>query len=94
MFLFSSLDNVIYTKLVGNAQEVKARKGHLVVVAFEGQDELIQLADKAFILPRVNLLLEPLAMTGLMQFFAYQVAKELGRSIDKPRNLAKSVTVE
>ncbi len=94
VFLFSSLDPIIYTKLVANAQEVKARKGHLVVVAFEGQDELCELADKVFILPKVKLLLEPLAMTGLMQFFAYQVAKELGRTIDKPRNLAKSVTVE
>ncbi len=39
-------------------------------------------------------MLEPLAMAGLAQFFSYQIAKELGRDIDKPRNLAKSVTVE
>lgn len=94
VFLFSTLDPLTYKKLYSNAQEVKARSGHLVVVAFEGQDELIKLADYAFVLPKVNPLLVPLAMTGLMQYFAYQVAKVLGRPIDKPRNLAKSVTVE
>ncbi len=85
---------MIYQKLVANAQEVKARSGHLVAFAFEGQTELIQLADYAFVLPKVKPLLVPLAMTGLMQFFIYHIALELGRPIDKPRNLAKSVTVE
>ncbi len=94
VFIFSVLDPVLYPKLVANAQEVKARKGHLVVFAFEGQHELIELADTSFILPKVEPLLGPLAMTGLMQFFVYSIAKELGRPIDKPRNLAKSLTVE
>jgi len=53
-----------------------------VIFALEGQTELISLADKAFIIPRVKPLLTPLAMTGLMQFFVYQIAKELDRSID------------
>lgn len=94
VILFSHQDPVLYAKLVANAQEVKARKGNLLVVAFQGQDEIIQLADKAYIIPPVAPLLEPLAMTGFMQFFAYQVALVLGRDIDKPRNLAKAVTVE
>ena len=94
IFLFSCLDELVYPKLVSNAQEVKARKGHLVIFAFEGQEELMQLADQLFVIPRVSKLLAPLAMTGLMQFFVYQIAKELGCPIDKPRNLAKSVTVE
>lgn len=92
--LFSHQDPVIYQKLISNAQEVKARKGHLIAFVFEGQDELIKLADKVYIVPHVAPLLEPLAMTGLMQFFAYQIALVLGRDIDKPRNLAKAVTVE
>lgn len=92
--LFSHQDPVIYQKLVANAQEVKARKGHIIAFVFEGQDELLKIADQSFIIPRVAPLLEPLVMSGLMQFFAYQVAKELGRDIDKPRNLAKAVTVE
>ena len=94
VILFSHQNQTIYQKLVGNAQEVKARNGHLLVFAFEGQDELIHLADKVYIVPKVAPLLEPLAMTGLMQFFAYQIALVLGRDIDKPRNLAKAVTVE
>ncbi len=94
VFIFSVLDPEIYQKLLCNAQEVKARSGHIVAFAFEGQDELINLADTVFILPTVSPLLGPLLTTGLMQFFFYHIAKVLERPIDKPRNLAKSVTVE
>jgi glucosamine--fructose-6-phosphate aminotransferase (isomerizing) len=94
VILFSTLDPVIYQKLLSNAQEVKARDGHLLVFAFEGQDELCSLANEFFVIPRVHRLLGPLAMTGLMQFFVYQIAKTLNCPIDKPRHLAKSVTVE
>lgn len=92
--LFSTLDPLIYPKLVANAQEVKARKAHLLVYAFEGQDELMQLADQVCLLPTVKPLLVPLVMAGVTQLLAYYVAKYLERPIDKPRNLAKSVTVE
>lgn len=95
VFVFSHEDPLIYQKLLSNAQEVKARRGHVVAFAYEGQDELCQLANLYFILPRINNpLLGPLLMTGLMQFFVYAIANYLGCSIDKPRNLAKSVTVE
>jgi glucosamine--fructose-6-phosphate aminotransferase (isomerizing) len=94
IIIFSTLDPLIYQKLISNAQEVKARRGHLLIFAFEGQTELLALADNAFIIPRVDPLLAPLAMTGLMQFFVYQIANVLNCPIDKPRNLAKSVTVE
>lgn len=94
VILFSLLDDVLYQKLVVNAQEVKARGGHLVIFAFEGQNELIALADTAFVVPRVASLLAPLALTGVMQLFAYTITCQLGHSVDKPRNLAKSVTVE
>src|SRR5438128_9878871 len=73
VILFSVLDQEVYSKLVSNAQEVKARRGHLVVFAFEGQNELIALADRSFVVPRVAPLLGPLAMTGLMQFLSYQI---------------------
>ena len=94
VFIFSHQDPVIYQKLLSNFQEVKARGAHVVAFAFEGQDELCRLADTHFIIPNVKPLLGPLAMTGLMQFLFYAIAKELGCPIDKPRNLAKSVTVE
>ncbi|MFH1831964.1 MAG: glutamine--fructose-6-phosphate transaminase (isomerizing) [bacterium] len=92
--IFSTLDDVVYWKIVSNAEEVRARKGHLLVFAFEGQKELIKLADYAFIIPRVKPLLGPLAMTGLVQFFVYHITKKLNHPVDRPRNLAKSVTVE
>lgn len=92
--LFSVLDELLYQKLLANAQEVKARGGHLIVFAFEKQHELCALADTVFVVPRVAPLLAPLALTGLMQLFAYAITCQLGHSIDKPRNLAKSVTVE
>jgi glucosamine--fructose-6-phosphate aminotransferase (isomerizing) len=94
IFVFSYQDPLIYQKLLSNVQEAKARGGHIVAFAFEGQHELYELADCTFVISPVNPLLGPLAMTGLMQFFAYAVANELGLPIDKPRNLAKSVTVE
>ncbi len=93
VFIFSHPDQEVYIKLLSNAQEIKARKGHLVAFVFEGQEELAQLADLAFVLPRVEPLLAPLVLTGIMQFFVYQIAKQRGCAIDKPRNLAKSVTV-
>ncbi len=92
--LFSVLDDLIYHKIVSNAQEVKSRNGHLIVFAFEGQKELLNIADCAFVIPKVTPLLGSLAMTGLTQFFIYQITRQLDRPIDKPRNLAKSVTVE
>ncbi len=94
VIIFSHQDPLIYQKLLSNVQEVKAREGHIIAFAFQGQDQLIELADTSFIIPPVNPLLGPLCMTGLMQFFVYAIAKELNRPIDKPRNLAKSVTVE
>jgi len=94
VFVFSNQDPLVYQKLVSNVQEVKARGAHIVVFAFDGQDELCSLADQVFITPKVRPLLGQLAMTGIMQFLVYQMAKVLGRPIDKPRNLAKSVTVE
>lgn len=94
VFVMSHADPAVYQKLLANVQEVKARNGHVIAFACEGQTELISLADRAFIVPEVTPLLTPLVMTGLMQFFCYAVAKSCGKSIDKPRNLAKSVTVE
>lgn len=91
---FSHQDPLIYQKLVSNVQEIKARNGHVIAFAFEGQHQLEELADTTFVVPSVTPLLGPLCMTGLMQFLFYAIAKELGHAIDKPRNLAKSVTVE
>ena len=84
----------MYRKLVSNAHEIKARGGHLCVFASEDQQELIALADQVVLVPRTNELLMPIAVIGVVQYLCYAIARELGRPIDKPRNLAKSVTVE
>jgi glutamine---fructose-6-phosphate transaminase (isomerizing) len=94
VMLFSHPDEEIYKKILSNAQEIKARDGHVISIAFEDQRELIEISDLVFEIPRVNSLLSTIAMSGIMQLFVYQIADELGCNIDKPRNLAKSVTVE
>ncbi len=94
IFVFSYEDPLIYQKLLSNTQEAKARGGHIVVFAFEGQDELCEIADCVFMFPRTKSLLGPLTMTGVMQYLVYAIATHLGLPVDKPRNLAKSVTVE
>ena len=94
VFLISSQDPVLYRKLVSNAHEIKARGGHLCVFASSDQAELIALADQVIIVPATSEFLMPIAVIGVVQYLCYAIARELGRPIDKPRNLAKSVTVE
>lgn len=92
--LFSHPNTTLYQKMLASAQEIKARKGKLLVFAFEGQEELINLADHAIILPHLSAHLSIISMIGIMQLLVYYIAKERKCEIDKPRNLAKSVTVE
>jgi len=95
VYIFSHRDPIIYQKILSNAHEVKARGGKVIVFAYEKQDEVCELAETAFVISDdVPILLGPLAMIGLVQYFVYRIAKERGCPIDKPRNLAKSVTVE
>jgi glucosamine--fructose-6-phosphate aminotransferase (isomerizing) len=95
VYIFSHIDPMIYQKLVSNAHEVKSRGGRIIAFAYEGQHELCELAETSFVIPGdLPALLGPLAMVGLMQYFVYSIAKQRGCPIDKPRNLAKSVTVE
>lgn len=92
--LFSHPDPVLYQKMLISAQEIKARKGTMLVFAFEGQDELLALADHALVFPLLSTHLSLITMIGSMQLLSYYIAKERNCAIDKPRNLAKSVTVE
>lgn len=92
--VFSHPDPVLYQKTLSNVQEVKARGGRVLAFVFTGQHELKNLADDVFeFLPCGNHL-SFLAMTGVMQLFMYHCARVRGCAIDRPRNLAKSVTVE
>lgn len=83
-----------YDKIIGNIQEVKARGGTVVAVLTEGDTDLAKKCDFCFTVPETLEPLEPLLTIIPLQLLAYHVAVIRGCNIDKPRNLAKSVTVE
>ncbi|PPR68423.1 MAG: hypothetical protein CFH02_00961, partial [Alphaproteobacteria bacterium MarineAlpha3_Bin1] len=84
----------LYEKIISNIQEVKARDGHIIAIASEGDTEIGQIADDVITVPEVDPIFVPLVATVPLQLFAYHVADLRGTDIDQPRNLAKSVTVE
>ncbi len=81
-------------KMLSNIQEIKARKGVVVIVATEGDSEAHELADYIIEIPACEEELSPILAVVPLQLLAYYTATQLGRDVDKPRNLAKSVTVE
>jgi glucosamine--fructose-6-phosphate aminotransferase (isomerizing) len=80
--------------MVSNIEEVRARSGKVIAVAAEGDLKVARLADITIFVPEVPEHLAPLVNVIPLQQLSYQVALLLGRDIDQPRNLAKSVTVE
>lgn len=81
-------------KLISNVQEIKARKGVVVMVSTQGDEEARELADYLIEIPPCEEELSPILAVVPLQLLAYYTATQLGRDVDKPRNLAKSVTVE
>jgi glucosamine--fructose-6-phosphate aminotransferase (isomerizing) len=75
-------------------QEIKARKGPIIAVATEGDTEIAHQADDVLYIPRTLDCLQPLLTAVPLQLLAYHIAVQRGCDVDKPRNLAKSVTVE
>ncbi|TSC70841.1 MAG: glutamine--fructose-6-phosphate transaminase (isomerizing) [Parcubacteria group bacterium Gr01-1014_70] len=84
----------VYEKSVSNIHELKARGGKVIAVATEGNARIASLADHVMHIPQVTEALSPILSVIPLQLFAYYIAKKRGCDIDKPRNLAKSVTVE
>ena len=84
----------IFDKTLSNLEECKARNGKILVITQYENENSQDVADDIFILPECNQIFIPLLANIYLQLFAYYVAKNLGRDIDKPKNLAKSVTVE
>lgn len=84
----------IYPKIISNLEEVKARKGPVIAIANEGDDQIASLADDVIYVPDVEEYLQPLVTSVPLQFLAYHIALLRGCNVDRPRNLAKSVTVE
>ncbi len=83
-----------YEKVLSNVGEVSAREAPVVCIGMEGDDELEKYCDKVIRVPKVPPLFSAIPVSVALQLLAYYVAKERGCPIDKPRNLAKSVTVE
>jgi len=92
--LFLVPDDGLRDKVISNMKEVKARRGPVIAIAVDGDKEVAHIADDVFFIPRAHELMYPYLMVVPLQLFAYYTALELGRNVDQPRNLAKSVTVE
>jgi glucosamine--fructose-6-phosphate aminotransferase (isomerizing) len=84
----------VYDKTVSNIKEVKARDAYVIAVAFAGKSEIEKVVDQVIYLPRTATLIAPILAVIPLQLIAYYAAVLRGADVDKPRNLAKSVTVE
>ena len=83
-----------YSKLVSNIEEVSARSAPVIILCQKGDQQIPKISDNYFELPEIDPVLSPFTIAVFLQLLSYYVAYELGTEIDKPRNLAKSVTVE
>ena len=87
--------NQLFDKMLSACQECRARGAFVIAVTTpDGQEAAAEVTDKQIIVPQASEYLQPVLDIIALQFFAYWIAKRLGRDIDQPRNLAKSVTVE
>ncbi len=92
--VFIAPQDSVYEKMVSNIEEVRARGGPVIAVATEGDEKISELADDVIYIPKTLEMLTPLLSVIPLQLFAYHFGVLRGHDVDKPRNLAKSVTVE
>jgi glucosamine--fructose-6-phosphate aminotransferase (isomerizing) len=92
--VFIATRDAYHEKIISNIQEIKARKGKVIAVVSEGDTVIPQMADDVIFVPSADEVVAPLLSVIPMQLLAYYIGVELGLDVDKPRNLAKSVTVE
>lgn len=85
-----AVDDPLFAMNSSTIAEVQARKGQVIAIA----NQVIESAEWTIVIPRTHYLVAPFLTTIVMQLLAYHTAYALGREIDKPRNLAKSVTVK
>ena len=84
----------VYDKMISNVEEVKARQAPVLAVANDGDKQIEKLADDVLYIPKVHPVLQPIVSVLPLQLLAYYIGVEKGLNVDRPRNLAKSVTVE
>jgi len=92
--VFVATRDAHHQKIVSNMQEIKARKGKLIAVVSEGDDSTIAMCDDALIVPEADEIVAPMLSVIPLQLLAYYIGVAKNYDVDKPRNLAKSVTVE
>ena len=92
--VFIAPQDAVFEKNISNIEEVKARKGPVIAVGTEGDKSLKKVCDEVILVPEAPHYLAPILTVIPLQLLAYHIANELGCDVDKPRNLAKSVTVE
>jgi len=92
--VFVATRNSQYDKIMSNIQEVRSRGGHVIAVATQGDDAIRKVCEDVFYVPDVSEPLQPMVTVAPLQLMAYHAALLRGKDVDKPRNLAKSVTVE
>jgi glucosamine--fructose-6-phosphate aminotransferase (isomerizing) len=92
--VFVATRDAYHEKIVSNMQEIKARKGKLIAVVSEGDDSTIAICDDALIVPESDEIVAPMLSVIPLQLLAYYIGVAKNYDVDKPRNLAKSVTVE
>jgi glucosamine--fructose-6-phosphate aminotransferase (isomerizing) len=93
VIFIATRDNT-YTKILSNIEEVRSRKGHVIAIASEGDREVSRLAEHVIYIPQASAPVLPLLTAIPLQLLAYHIATLRGCNVDRPRNLAKSVTVE
>ncbi len=84
----------VYGKMISNIEEVRARKAPVLAIVTEGDVNVAAVADDVLYIPKVHPILQPIVTTIPLQLLAYYIGVEKGLNVDRPRNLAKSVTVE
>lgn len=92
--IFIAPQDSVYEKMISNIEEIRARRGPVLAIATEGDEKIRELADDVIYIPKTLEMLTPLLSVVPLQLFAYHFGVQRGYDVDKPRNLAKSVTVE
>ncbi|MFH1820796.1 MAG: glutamine--fructose-6-phosphate transaminase (isomerizing) [Candidatus Nealsonbacteria bacterium] len=93
-FLFIAPQDSVYEKTLSNMEEVKARKAPIIAIANDGDERVKEIANDVIYIPKTSEMLTPILSVLPLQLFAYYMGVLGGKDVDKPRNLAKSVTVE
>ena len=92
--IFIATRDSTYTKILSNIEEVRSRKGRVIAIANDGDKEISSLAEHVIYIPQATGPIMPLLTVIPLQLLAYHIATLRGCNVDRPRNLAKSVTVE